>query len=72
MKKKIIAPVVITVLVLLYLIIFVVSLLTTTQFHPAMTFFLIPVLAVGLGMIHVLRERIQEIKGGEEEDLSDY
>lgn len=71
-RKKMIAPIVITVLVLFYLAVYVFLLITAAKLHPVMTFLLFPVLALGGGMIYVLRERIAEIKGGEEDDLDNY
>ena len=34
--------------------------------------FVLPLIAMGTALIVVLRERIEEIKGGEEDDLSNY
>ena len=33
---------------------------------------LIPLVALGIGMVVVLKERIREIKSGEEDDLEKY
>ena len=71
-RKKMIAPVVITLLFLLYLAIYVGVILMTTAFNPVMILFSIPLVALGIGMIHVLKERLSEIRSGEEDDLGNY
>ena len=71
-KKKMIAPVVITVVFLLYLVFYGRFLLTAAEFSPVMLLAAIPLAALGIGMIRVLKERINEIKRGEEDDLSNY
>ena len=71
-KKKMIAPVVITVLFLLYLVIYGGFLLAAAEFSPVMLLSAIPLAALGIGMIQVLKERINEIRSGEEDDLSNY
>lgn len=71
-KKKMIAPVVITVVFLLYLAIYGRFLLAATEFSPVMLLAAIPLAALGIGMIQVLKERINEIRSGEEDDLSNY
>ena len=71
-KKKMIAPVVITVVFLLYLVIYGRFLLAAAEFSPVMLLAAIPLAALGIGMIRVLKERINEIRSGEEDDLSNY
>ena len=71
-KKKMIAPIVITVVFLLYLVFYGRFLLTAAEFSPVMLLAAIPLAALGIGMIQVLKERINEIRSGEEDDLSDY
>lgn len=71
-RKKMIAPVVITILFLLYLAIYVGVILMTTAFNPVMILFSIPLVVLGIGMIHVLKERLSEIRSGEEDDLGNY
>ena len=71
-KKKMIAPIVITVVFLLYLVFYGRFLLTAAEFSPVMLLAAIPLAALGIGMIHVLKERINEIRSGEEDDLSNY
>lgn len=71
-KKKMIAPIVITVVFLLYLVFYGGFLLTAAEFSPVMLLAAIPLAALGIGMIQVLKERINEIRSGEEDDLSNY
>jgi len=70
--KKIIAPVVITVLLVLYLA----SFLLTWLFNPfslsvKLIGTLIPLALIGVS-VYVLVERIKEIRSGEEDDLGKY
>ena len=70
-KKKMIAPIVVSVLIILYYIIyfgFLISLLDGV-FKYALG--IIPIL-FSIVMIKVCIERIKEIKGGEEDDISKY
>ena len=70
-KKKMIAPIVVSVLTILYYIVyfgFVISLLDGV-FKYALG--IIPIV-FSILMVKVCIERIQEIKGGEEDDLSKY
>ena len=71
-KKKMIAPVVITVVFLIYLVIYGRFLLAAAEVSPVMFLSAIPLAALGIGMIRVLKERINEIRSGEEDDLSNY
>ena len=71
-KKKMIAPIVITVVFLLYLVIYGRFLLAAAEFSPVMLLAAIPLAALGIGMIQVLKERINEIRSGEEDDLGNY
>ena len=71
-KKKMIAPVVITAVFLIYLVVYGGFLLAAAEFSPVMFLSAIPLAALGIGMIHVLKERINEIRSGEEDDLSNY
>ena len=70
--KKMIAPIVITIVFLLYLAVYITVLLLATDFSPVMILFAIPLFALGIGMIYVLKIRINEIRSGEEDDLSNY
>jgi len=71
--KKMIAPIIITVLVVLYYL----GIMTLFYFTPGIPFYakllmiIIPLIVCGL-MIGVCISRIKEIQGGEEDDLSKY
>ena len=71
-RKKMAAPIVITVLFLLYLVFYGIAVFFLIDLSPYMVLLAIPLVALGVGMIYVLRERIKEIRSGEEDDLSDY
>ena len=71
--KKLIAPIIITVLIVLYFIAY----MFIGSIIPGMpTFVKVLVLIIPIGLIvlsvYMLFERIDEIKGGEEDDLSKY
>lgn len=70
--KKMIAPIVITVLIVLYYV-FYFGLLMTLIEHVALKVLLgvIPIALSGV-MIFVCVQRIKEIRSGEEDDLSKY
>ena len=70
--KKMIAPVIITVLLLLYLGVYWYLIMEATEFQPFMIFLAIPVLLLGAGLVYVLLSRIREIRSGEEDDLDNY
>ncbi len=71
-RKKMIAPIVVTVLILIYFVFyfgFIISLLES----PVLKWVIGIVPAIlGAAMIGVCVQRIREIKGGEEDDLSQY
>ena len=71
-RKKMAAPIVITVLFVLYLIVYAVLVILAAGWSPAMLLLTIPLVALGIGMVVVLKERIREIKSGEEDDLEKY
>ena len=71
-RKKMIAPIIITIVFLIYLLVYVVLLLTAAKMSPLAIFGVIPLVALGIGMIYTLKTRIQEIRSGEEDDLSNY
>ena len=71
-KKKMIAPVIITALFLLYLIVYLIAVVMATRFGPGMLLLSIPLIALGIAMCYTLKTRIDEIRRGEEDDLSDY
>jgi len=70
--KKMIAPVIITILFLAYLFFYGYMITLAVDFNPVMIMLAIPLIALGIGMIYTLYTRIKEIKDGEEDDLSDY
>ncbi|MBN1778505.1 MAG: hypothetical protein JW811_10350 [Clostridiales bacterium] len=76
MKKhtgKLIAPIVITALILLYFVGLIIIALTTSWL-PAWALIagvVLPLCVMGV-MVYVLIERIKEIRSGEEDDLSQY
>ena len=69
-KKKMIAPIVITVLFLLYLAVYIVMIVQVSNW--SLVFFAIPLVALGIGMVYTLHSRIKEIRSGEEDDLNNY
>ena len=71
-KKKMIALVIITLLFLVYVIVYGVMLMTATEWNPLFLLLAIPVAMLGGGMVCVLIARIREIRSGEEDDLSNY
>ncbi len=71
-KKKMIAPVIITVLFLVYLAVYTAMLVTAAGAAPVLLLTAIPLLALGIGMVYTLRARIKEIRSGEEDDLDNY
>ena len=71
-KKKIVAPVLITVFFLIYLIAYGIGIGTAVEWSPLMILFAIPLVALGVGMVYILKTRINEIRSGEEDDLGNY
>ena len=71
-SKKMIAPVVITAFFVIYLIAYVFFLFKSVGFSALAVLYAIPLFALGGGMIYTLKERIKEIRSGEEDDLSNY
>ena len=71
--KKMIAPIVITVLFVGYLAAYIYMLFFAASVTKPWLFLLaVPLAALGVGMICVLITRIREIDKGEEDDLSNY
>ena len=70
--KKMIAPIGITILFLAYLILYGGVLITMDGWQPVFIILLIPLVALGAGMVYMLVTRIWEIRSGEEDDLSNY
>ena len=71
-RKKMIAPVGITVLFLAYLVVYGMLLFFADVWHPVLLVLLIPLAALGAGMVYVLITRIRGIRRGEEDDLGNY
>ena len=71
-KKKMVAPVLITVFFLIYLIAYGIGIGTAVEWSPLMILFAIPLVALGVGMVYILKTRINEIRSGEEDDLGNY
>ncbi len=71
-KKKMIAPVIITILFLLYLTGYGISLAAAAEWNPIMILVALPLVALGAGMVYTLKTRIKEIRSGEEDDLDNY
>ena len=69
--KKMIAPIVVTVIMLLYYVVYFGFLLSLLDGIWKYLFGIIP-FAFAAGMVGVCIERIFEIKKGEEDDLSQY
>ena len=67
-----ILPVIITVLFLIYLSVYGYLVTTAAKRNPLIFLFAIPLVALGIGMIGVLKGRIHEIRSGEEDDLDNY
>ena len=70
--KKMLAPVIITFVFLLYLLIYVVMLAQVVMAEPLAFILAIPLVLLGVGMVYVLFTRIREIRSGEEDDLDNY
>ena len=71
MKKSMIAPIVVTVLMILYYVLYFGFLISVVEGMWKYALGLFPILFSGV-MIWVCIERIKEIKKGEEDDLSQY
>ena len=70
-KKKMIAPIVVSVLSILYYIVYFGFLMSLLEGVFKYALGIIPIL-FAIVMVKVCMERINEIKGGEEDDLSKY
>ena len=70
--KKMIAPVVITILFILYLVVYFGFIVATVPGEPLVLLLALPLAALGIGLVYVLITRIKEIRSGEEDDLSNY
>ncbi len=70
--KKMIAPIIITILFLLYLVVYGMLLIKAAMAEPQAILLGIPLVLLGIGMVYTLFTRIREIRSGEEDDLSNY
>ena len=70
-KKKFIAPILVTVLMVLYYVVYFGFLMSLLSGFVKYALGILP-LAFSAVMVKVCIERIQEIKKGEEDDLSQY
>jgi len=69
--KKKIAPIVITIIVVLYYTLYFTLIIFAVPGILTIIFGIVPLLLAGL-MIYVCVQRMKEIDGGEEDDLSKY
>ncbi len=70
-KKKMIAPVVITTLAIAYYVGYFVLLMEMLDGILRVLAGIIPIALIGI-MLYVCKQRIEEIRSGEEDDLSQY
>ncbi len=70
-KKKMIAPVIITIVIVLYYIVYFGLLISLLDGFWKYVLGIIPLVLSGI-MVYVCIERINEIKKGEEDDISKY
>ena len=71
-RKKMIAPVIITIVFLLYLLVYLVMLVREASTEPLVILMGIPLVLLGIGSVYALFSRIKEIRSGEEDDLDNY
>lgn len=71
-RKKMAAPIVITVLFLVYLAVYGILIAAASLLLPVLILLAIPLVALGVGMVAALVARIKEIRSGEEDDLGNY
>ena len=69
--KKMIAPIVITVLIVLYYAAYFIFFIAMLDVVWKYLFGIVPI-GISIMLIAVCRERIKEIKGGEEDDIDKY
>ena len=70
--KKMIAPIIITILFLLYLAVYGMLLIKAAMAEPQAILLGVPLVLLGIGMVYTLFTRIREIRSGEEDDLDNY
>ena len=72
MNRKMLAPIIIGILIAFYMMIWISSLFFLDALEFLVILFGIPMLALLFLWIHVVKERLDEIRSGEEDDLSKY
>ena len=72
MNRKMLAPIIIGILIAFYMMIWISSLVFLDAPEFLVILFGIPMLALLFLWIHVVKERLDEIRSGEEDDLSQY
>ncbi len=70
--KKLIAPIVVTVLIILYYILYFCLILVSFESLAAKIFLGIVPIVLSIAILYVCIQRIKEIRSGEEDDLSKY
>ena len=70
--KKMLAPILITLVFLLYLAIYGFLVVKASLEEPMVILMGIPLVLLGIGMVYTLFTRIREIREGEEDDLDNY
>ena len=70
--KKMIAPIIITILFLLYLAVYGMLLIKAAMAEPQAILLGVPLVLLGIGMVYTLFTRIRERRSGEEDDLINY
>ena len=71
-NKKMIMPIIITAVFLLYLIIYGALIAAAALAEPMVILLGIPLVLLGIGMIYTFFTRIRAIRSGEEDDLDNY
>lgn len=73
MNRKMIAPIVVAILLVIYYVGYAILLMVIPELHIVIKLLLIiiPITMIGYAL-WAAKERIEEIKGGEEDDLSQY
>ncbi len=69
--KKILIPIVVTAIVLFWFVIYIVMFMTQLPLFWGLAFAMIPLILCVI-MVWVCIERIKEIQGGEDDDISQY
>ena len=70
-QKKMVAPIVITIMIIIYYIFYFSIVLMAVDGVAKLRFGVVPII-LSIFLIRACRERIDEIKGGDEDDLSKY